>query len=148
MSEYHAITSFDGEFAFLSNFWPCTILYNGILYQSAEAAYQAAKCKMDKDRVPFSSMSPSKAKRVGRTVDLRDDWDEIKLQVMYDILRYKFHIHTYLKDMLLKTGDAYLQEGNYWHDTFWGVDSHTGEGENHLGKILMRIRSELRADKN
>jgi len=63
---------------------------------------------------------------------------------MTTIVRNKFKAHPDLKKKLLETGTAKLIEGNTWHDTFWGVNINTGKGENHLGKILMQVRSELK----
>ncbi len=86
--------------------------------------------------------SPSKAKRLGRGVSLRPNWENIKLQVMKDIVRAKFTQNTDLRIMLVQgTGDAELIESNDWGDEFWGVCD--GKGENHLGKILMEVREEL-----
>jgi predicted NAD-dependent protein-ADP-ribosyltransferase YbiA (DUF1768 family) len=48
-----------------------------------------------------------------------------------------------LREMLLDTGDAILEEGNMWNDTFWGIDLNTGKGQNHLGRLLMERRAEL-----
>ena len=77
-------------------------------------------------------------------MQLRADWEDVKLSIMEDIVRAKFTQNEDLKQLLLATGDLVLEEGNTWHDTFWGVDVKTQEGENHLGRILMRVRQELR----
>ena len=76
---------------------------------------------------------------------LRDDWEAVKIQIMYQIVYAKFSQNPLLKQKLLDTGDAYLQEGNTWYDTFWGVCN--GVGQNNLGYILMRVREELRNKK-
>lgn len=141
------ISSFDGEFRFLSNFYGLPIEYEGISFKSNEAAFQAMKT-LDKDkRIEISQMPPNLAKRAGRTVKLREDWNDIRLQIMLDINRIKYS-NEYLKKKLLATGDAELIEGNYWHDNFWGNCSCPKcvniEGENNLGKILMQIREELK----
>ena len=88
-------------------------------------------------------MEPAEAKSRGRQITLRPDWEEVKLGIMEEIVRVKFTQNHALRQQLLDTGDRELREGNNWHDTFWGVDLRTGKGENHLGKILMKIRSEL-----
>ena len=80
---------------------------------------------------------------MGKTVPLRKDWEKVKLQVMETLVRNKFK-DSAMKNMLLSTHDEDIQEGNYWHDSFWGVDLRTGQGENHLGKILMKVRDELK----
>ena len=114
-------------------------------FGSTEAAFQAAKCKSLDDRKAFIGKTPAEAKKLGRKVSLREDWDDCKVDVMREILLLKFCSPTEESKMLAKklvsTGDAELIEGNYWHDTFWGICN--GEGENHLGKLLMEIREML-----
>ena len=92
----------------------------------------------------FISLAPSNAKRRGRHVQLRKDWESVKNGIMEEIVRAKFIQNLELKAQLLSTGDAILIEGNTWNDRYWGVDVRSGVGKNHLGKILMKIRSELR----
>jgi predicted NAD-dependent protein-ADP-ribosyltransferase YbiA (DUF1768 family) len=82
------------------------------------------------------------AKRYGKIVVMRPDWNDVRLAIMEDLVRQKF-LTSSMERLLLSTGDAELIEGNYWGDTFWGVCR--GVGENHLGKILMKIREELKA---
>lgn len=135
------INRFDGEFKFLSNFYTVDIEYEGKLYKSSEHAYQAAKTFNDYERDLFcSNITAGEAKKLGRKISIRPDWDDVKTLVMYDILKIKFS-NPKLKNMLLMTNGFYLEEGNYWNDIFWGVCN--GIGENNLGKILMKIRDEL-----
>lgn len=136
------IDSFTGDYEFLSNFYNCPVIYNGLRYQNSEAAFQAQKLKSNMDRVPFTKLTPSQAKRLGRQVQLRDDWEEIKLMEMFNIVYCKFKQNPDLAKKLADTGDTYLEEGNTWNDTYWGVCK--GVGENKLGKILMTIRNEHR----
>lgn len=132
---------FDGA-RFLSNFTPVNIFYGGIHYPSTEHAYQASKCAEALDKLVIASMpTPGKAKRAGRDIKIRDDWDEIKLQVMEDLQRLKYQ-DPELRERLLETDTLYIEETNTWGDTFWGVCK--GVGQNHLGKILMKIRDELK----
>lgn len=134
------IDSFTDKYHFLSNFYPCTIEYQRLDYPSVEHAYQAAKSKDQSVRLSIRDASSAKdAKRKGRRIKLRDDWEKIKLKVMLKLVRIKFQQPT-LRKKLLATGDAVLIEGNWWGDKFWGVCN--GAGENHLGKILMRVRDE------
>jgi hypothetical protein len=86
-------------------------------------------------------MSPAESKKAGRKLTLRHDWESVKIPVMKEILRIKFNSHPDLKKKLLDTENKYLEETNWWHDTFWGVCG--GKGENHLGKTLMEIRKEF-----
>lgn len=141
------IDSFMGKYRFLSNFWMCKIEMDGELYPSVEHAYQAAKTldSMCRARVR-ECLKPGDAKRYGRHVNLRSDWEDVKFKVMSDLVEQKFTKHERLKQDLLATGNVQLIEGNTWHDTFWGIDKYTGDGENKLGKILMRVRQEIRED--
>jgi len=91
--------------------------------------------------------TPYLAKKRGRSVNIREDWEEVKVDIMRKGLKAKFTQNESLKQKLLKTGDAYLEEGNDWGDTFWGVDLDTGKGQNHLGKMLMKLRDDLRNEK-
>ena len=136
------IDSFDGEYRFLSNFHFARVEYEGVYYRSVEHAYQAAKCADPDHRKTFERMhSPAMAKRAGRKVELRSDWEDVKERVMLDLLRQKFDYND-LRDALLATGDEELVEGNWWGDTYWGVCR--GVGENRLGRLLMQVREEIR----
>ena len=138
-----AVMEFRGAYDYLSNFYPSSIEFDGITYCSAEAAFQAQKCADQKLREQFAGLTAVKARHRGRQVDMRPDWEQVKLGIMEEIVRAKFTQHPELAGRLLSTGDLQLVEGNVWHDTFWGVDLVTGKGENRLGRILMRIRAEL-----
>lgn len=138
----NAITSFRGEYDFLSNFYEATVTYEGITYKNSEAAFQAQKCEDEKDRLQFAELDPSKAKRLGRHIALRPDWEDIKIGAMKGIVKAKFEQNKDLAEKLLATGNAYLEEGNTWGDRTWGTVD--GVGKNYLGKILMETRDELR----
>lgn len=139
------IDKFDGEYFFLSNYYPCTVIYEGIAYPSVEHAFQAAKT-MDKDvRLEISRLkTPNAAKRAGRSLTLRKDWEKVKFKVMEDCLREKFK-NTELLLKLLATDGHFLIEGTTWHDQCWGIctcEKCGGNGENNLGRLLMKIRDE------
>lgn len=165
-----AITEFRGHYGCLSNFYtiPFSIfilvfdnrdfplafdsdlLASGVrkyegnyIFHSVEAAYQACKCAKHEDFCKFPSLDPSRAKKLGKKVELREDWDSVKLEIMEQLVRQKFTgpKSEMCKMILLGTGDEEIIEGNTWGDTFWGVCN--GIGENHLGKILMKIREEI-----
>lgn len=137
------IEKFSGSFRFLSNFYPAPVSMRGEIYPTTEHAFQAAKTLDPAERKTIRSAStPGQAKRLGRTVALRSDWEEIKLDVMAACLRAKFSREP-LRSRLLATDKATLVEGNEWNDTFWGVCR--GVGENHLGRLLMEVREELRS---
>lgn len=137
------INMFRGEYAFLSNMYECPVLYEGIIYKSAEAAFQAAKTLDRNERLEFTLLSPAEAKRKGRKIHLRTDWNEIRVQVMKRVVWNKFTQNARLAHMLLQTGNQELIEGNTWNDRFWGVDLRTGIGQNQLGQILMQVRMHL-----
>jgi len=130
------IDSFMGKNRFLSNFH---LHRDG---KSVEHYFQAAKAVSIVDSVwVMNSDTPSEAKKRGRKVTMRPNWDLLRLDVMEHCLQRKFS-DPELRQMLLDTGDEELVEGNYWNDTYWGVCN--GIGENHLGKLLMKIRQEIR----
>ena len=134
------IEGFFGKHRFLSNFHLESVVYKGIKYPTNEHAYQAAKSLDPIVREEISKIvSPRDARRAGQKVKCREDFDEIKISVMEEINRIKFQV-PYLAKLLKETGDAYLEETNWWKDVFWGVCD--GVGQNNLGKILMKIRDE------
>lgn len=138
------ILSFIEEYHFLSNFYKAPITYEGLTYQNSEAAFQAQKCENPEDRTEFCELLPNRAKRAGRRVKLRKDWETAKFTIMEEIVRAKFTQNKELGDKLIQTGDVPLIEGNTWGDCIWGVDLRTNEGDNQLGKILMKVREELK----
>lgn len=142
------ISSFSGEFDFLSNFYPASVYYDGDMYKTTEAAFQAAKTSDRAQRMAIAdARTPGEAKHLGRRVTLRVDWEEHKDQVMLELLRQKFAPGTPLADKLEMTGDAILVEGTTWHDQYWGVckcEKHQGIGRNVLGQLLMIVRAENR----
>lgn len=137
------ILRFTGEYRFLSNFYPAEVELDGLTYSSTEHAYQAAKTNDPAQRRKIrESQKAGDAKRLGKQVDMRKDWEQIKYSVMEDLVRQKFTKHKSLQEKLLATGDALLVEQNDWGDVIWGVCN--GKGTNWLGKILMSVRNELR----
>lgn len=138
------IEKFVGEFYFLSNFSSAIIYIDGEKYTSAEHAYQAAKAQSPQSKQLIrEAKTPGLAKKLGYSVQLPDDWDAKKVDIMTNIIRKKFE-NPFLRPLLLATGSAELIEGNTWGDRFWGVCK--GTGQNHLGKILMEIRQEIQLE--
>lgn len=136
-----AITEFQGDYRWLSNFWPVDIVLDGNTYPSVEHAYVAAKRKDPAfRRAVLNAKTPGAAKRLGRNCIVRSDWPSVKLQFMEAFLRQKF-ADPELRALLVATGTANIVEGNNWRDRYWGV--YQGEGQNHLGRLIMKIRSEL-----
>jgi ribA/ribD-fused uncharacterized protein len=137
------IAWFRDEYDFLSNFYSVEIEYEGVVFPTVEHAFQAAKTLDLDERRKISAVSaPGSAKRMGRRVKLRSDWEQIKVGLMRDLLRIKFSSPDLAK-RLLATASAELIEGNTWNDTFWGVCR--GRGRNMLGQLLMEIRQEIKA---
>jgi len=140
----NSIVLFQGEYRWLSNFGAVEIYFDGELYPSVEHAYQAAKTHNAEQRKQIrNATTPGKARRLGQEVDLRSDWESVKLSVMRRCLAQKFDptVNSDYAAALLATGNRFLVEGNSWGDHFWGV--HKGEGCNHLGRLLMDIRADL-----
>ena len=137
------INSFSGDFEFLSNFYPCLISYELDLYPTIEHAFQAAKTFNTKDRYLIrNSITPGKAKKLGRKVSLRSDWNDVRIPIMTELILQKFTFFKDLENKLINTENSILIEGNHWGDTFWGVCN--GIGENNLGKILMKVREQIK----
>lgn len=146
MPELQVIDKFDGEYRFLSNFYTCSVIYDGYSYASAEHAYQAAKSLSHRQRLLIASQStPGQAKRMGGNVELRPAWNKKRMTIMHKIVSKKFEMNTPIRQRLLKTSGALLIEGNNWGDTFWGCVKKDGEwfGDNNLGIVLMMVRQEL-----
>ena len=145
------IDNFRGKYYFLSNFYNAPVEYEGILYTNNEAAFQSAKLKNKNLRTNyihngmkynFATLDPSTAKKFGRHLNLRSDWEEVKFDIMYELVYDKFNRNQKLRQKLLLTDNEELVEGNTWGDRIWGKCN--GKGQNNLGKILMRVREELR----
>ncbi len=147
------INSFRGEYYFLSNFYEVPVAYKGVTYLNNEAAFQAQKTisayQRSKGEIPllseeirFSNLNASEAKKLGKRVSLRKDWEEVKVSLMQEIVDAKFDQHPDLAEKLLETGDEHLEEGNTWGDKIWGTVK--GQGKNLLGQILMNTRERLK----
>ena len=157
------IDKFDGRWRFLSNFYPVKITHKGIVFPSVEHYYVSMKIDgpqhinvngklillgvNDAREFVASITTPGQVKRLGRTLDIRKDWDEVKFDIMLWGVRQKFKDQE-LQGMLLSTKEEELIEGTTWHDQYWGVctcPKHRGEGLNNLGKILMLVRDEVKS---
>lgn len=137
------ISDFAGPFWFLSNFSPGVVSMYGQEYPTVEHAFQAAKTEGAEEREAIRlAPTPLEAKRMGRKVKLRAGWDTTRLNVMEELLRRKFADEN-LAALLAGTCPAELVEGNTWGDQFWGQTVPGFVGENHLGKLLMKIRDEM-----
>ncbi|MFH1608942.1 MAG: NADAR family protein [Patescibacteria group bacterium] len=145
------IISFEGEYSFLSNFYPVKIFYKIQMYPSVEHAYQAQKTKSENENMHFEICKLAKgsdAKRLERKLkklgQMCSDWNQkISISTMRSLVEQKFSksLNSKLAEKLISTGDAELIGENDWGDTFWGVCE--GKGQNYLGKILMEVRSDL-----
>ena len=133
------------EFAFLSNYYPCTVEYEGLVYNSSEAAFQAQKVTDVNEKKKFCNITPNESKRLGRRVHLRKDWESVKDQIMYEIVKAKFSQNEDFKALLLQVKEP-IVEDNTWNDTYWGVCN--GVGKNKLGKILEKIKMEFENERS
>lgn len=142
-----AIREFRDEYSFLSNFYPAQVIYKGVLFPTAEHAFQYQKINPNSSVAEYSreaileASTPAAAKRIGATVPLIKKWDDNKVDIMREIVKAKFDQHPDLRFKLCATKHEKLIEGNYWGDEFWGVSLHSGKGLNHLGQILMDVRA-------
>ena len=127
--------------SFLSNFYESSIELDGIVYRNAEAAYQAMKSNDSLVKVKFINLNGASAKALGKRIELRKDWNDIKLDIMYEIVKAKFIQNPTIAKLLIDTNDKVIIEGNNWGDIYWGICN--GKGENNLGKILMKVRKEI-----
>ena len=134
------INRFKGEYDFLSNRFPCQVLWEGLEYPSAESAFQASKCAVESEREAFTRCSIQRATLRGRAMNPLPSWEETRLDIMKSILNAKFEQNPTLMQRLDDTKNHILINGNDKLETYWGVDLYSWQGENHLGKILMRIR--------
>lgn len=135
-----------GKFRPLSNFHLEPFIVDGLKFQTSEAAYMAEKTFLAKEKLALVACETGlAAKKLGQLVTLRDDWELIKEMKMLKVLRAKFAQSKFCAELLLSTGDKYIEETNWWHDNYWGkCEEH---GLNTLGRILMKIRNELQLTK-
>lgn len=142
-SDAESKAAFRGDKFFLSNMYKAPVTYHGVTYLCSEVAFQAQKCADDAERESLIALNdPFKVKKAAFKVKKRDDWDDVKVGIMREIVYAKFSQNPDLAEKLLATGDEHLAEENKWNDRFWGTVN--GEGENHLGKILMEVRTAIR----
>lgn len=108
MKELESINSFSGAYAFLSNFEPSPIYYDGFSYPTVEHAFQAAKTlDMTERKTNFTEkQTPGQAKRNGRKVNLRPDWEDVKVPIMYELLLLKFTTHPELARNIYRHHDS------------------------------------------
>lgn len=142
------IKEFQGEFRWLSNFTPCHIHLDGRDFSSVEHAYMSAKSD-DTNWKDFceTERSAGLVKKRSRNIQLVDNWEDIRVDVMRECISQKFE-NPSLKEKLLSTGNIHIQEGNMWNDKFWGVCLKTNKGQNILGKLIMEKRTQLLGENN
>lgn len=139
------IVRFWGEYGFLSNFYHSPMPYAGALWPTVEHLFQASKTFDTKAQIAITlAPSPTHAKRMGKMVKLRADWEDVKEVVMWEALQLKFPVGGELTERLRVTDLRLLIEGNTWHDNYWGDCTcsrcTTVPGRNRLGVLLMRVR--------
>lgn len=136
----------------LDNFYEedIEVEFDGLIYSNSEAAFQSAKLKNVNARKDFTEMYAGESKACGKNpylTKLRPDWNEVKDEIMYRIVKDKLMRNPWIIDLLLSTGKKIIEEGNTWGDEYWGVNLETGKGRNQLGKILMQLREEAQNGK-
>jgi ribA/ribD-fused uncharacterized protein len=141
-----SIAGFHSKHRFLSNDAqvPHGIRVGNLLVYTAEHAYQMQKTRdtAEQERIAFAA-SALAARHHGRRVTLREDWFDVRVGIMYQVLKQKFRPNSLLAKQLMLTGDKLLLATDTNLGTFWGV--YNGSGENRLGQLLMSVREELRA---
>ena len=133
------------DYGCFSNFSPHPITLKGKTWQTSEHYFQAQKVAgTPAEEEVRLAKSPMIAARMGRSRKrpLRKDWETVKDSIVYEAVLAKFTQHPDLREVLLATGDARIVEYTE-NDAYWG-DGGDGSGENRLGRILMRVREELR----
>lgn len=143
------ILFYEQEFYVFSNFSSFKLEWNGVLWMTSEHAYHSEKFEdselleqLQDTRSAHDSMRLAYANRD----KYRKDWDNVKLEIMKKILKAKVQQHPYVKKKLLESGDKELVE-NSWRDLYWGWGPNK-DGENHLGKLWMEVRDEVRSNAN
>jgi len=145
----NTVREFTGKYRFLSNFFPSPITLDGVQWPTAEHLFQAMKTRDLEMREKIRQAStPGDAKSLGGQAKLRAAWDIIRHRTMRVILKAKFEQNPELAQKLINTGNMELEEGNYWHDNYWGICKchricKNKKGQNHLGLLLMELREEL-----
>lgn len=136
---------FKNEYEFLSNFYPCK---DGT---TVEHRYQAAKASTPYEyEIIMKAPTAGRAKRLGKQIKMRKDWNAIKYEVMRSLVFYKFLSDPELGEKLCKIKED-IVEDNTWHDQEWGNclcdECKEIEGKNCLGEILMEVRSIIKNSK-
>lgn len=142
------INSFNGGYRYLSNFYEnAPVMLDGLHFRNSEAAYQAGKAATLSVRRVFTKLDPYSARKFGRAITIREDWLTIRADYMRRVVHAKFTQNPMLAEALIATGSAELEEGNHWHDNFFGncycPACRKIPGQNMLGKILMEERDRL-----
>jgi len=144
--DHRIIDSFTAAagYAYLSNFYLSTIYIDGKPYATVEHAYQSHKTVDESSRdLIRRSKSPAEAKKLGRSLILREDWEQVKVPLMKSFLQKKFE-SPFLRPLLIATENSELIYSNTWNDRFWGICR--GTGLNCLGKLLMQLREEIKIE--
>jgi ribA/ribD-fused uncharacterized protein len=132
---------YEGPYGYMSNFYPKWFRWRRFEWPDIEHAFQYAKTTNPTEQQNIrTALTPSIAKRLGRVCTLREDWENIKDILMYELVLAKFSQNESIADSLLSTGDSLIVE-NAKHDEYWGIGR--GNGRNQMGKTLMAVRSHL-----
>lgn len=139
------IHGFKGEYDFLSNNYISPVIYNGITFPCAEAAYQAQKCPSR--AMDFTAVTAVQAINLGHRVALMPNWIEMRDNIMQEILMLKFTQNKWIAQKLLDTRNIPLVFENTWHQNYWGYCTCRQcvmvRKYNRLGELLQKVRGEL-----
>ena len=141
--ERKVIDNFSYPYKFLSNYYETRVRYDGFVYQSSEAAFHAQKNFSLDTKMEFTFLQPPEAKYKAKNIEIREDWDSVKDEIMYSVVFNKFCQRKDIRDKLIQTGDAILICKNTYNDKYWGISDKDNKGKNKLGLILERVREEL-----
>ena len=146
----NAINSLTNDYEFLSNFYRAEVEYQGVIYPSAQAAFQASKTLDNEIRKEYTNLTAAEATLKGNVMAPYLEWEQDKQKIMYKILKSKFSRNQELRTALMKTNTAQITHKNNWHENYWGecVCEKCSEKDknNFLGKILMQVREDLRTE--
>ncbi len=132
----------NGRYKCFSNWYSCSFTYQGYTWSNSEQALMYFK-SFDKEyqKKIKKANNPAVAKKLGRQVKLRPDWDQVKLSLMIEILYAKFSQNADLKEILLNTNGVKIHED--CNDPWWGGGPNYPGGRDYLGRALMSVRKIL-----
>ena len=136
-----------GEFGYLATYSNYGFFKDGVFWKTSEHYYQAQKFMDSDTKIKIQNAeTPKIASTIGRDrkLNLRSDWEEVKQDVMFDAVYYKFKQNKDILQKLLDTGNARIVEATV-KENYWGCGPNN-DGQNNYGKILVKVREKLRTE--